>query len=65
LDALKYNDDKSVTLYFGPELPDGAPKSNYLRTVPGNGWFTLLRLYSPKKAFFERAWRPGDFQKIE
>jgi hypothetical protein len=65
LDNLKYNDDKSVDLYFGPKLPDGAPKSNYLRTVPGKGWFTLLRLYSPKKAFFDQTWRPGDFEKIK
>ena len=62
LDKLKYNEDQSVDLYFGPELPEGAPETNYLRTVPGKGWFTLLRLYSPKKAFFDKSWLPGDFQ---
>ena len=46
------------------KLPDGAPKSNYLRTVPGKGWFTLFRLYSPTKGFFDQSWRPGDFEKI-
>jgi len=65
LDNLKYNEDGSVDLYFGPELPDGAPKSNYLRTVPGKGWFTLLRLYSPTQPFFDQTWRPGDFEKIK
>ena len=64
LDNLKYNDDKSVDLYFGPSLPEGAPESNWLRTVPGKGWFTLLRLYSPKQAFFDQTWRPGDFEKL-
>ena len=34
IDKLKYNEDGSVDLYFGPELPDGAHESNYLRTVP-------------------------------
>lgn len=65
LSNLQYNDDGSVDLYFGPELPDGAPESNYLRTVPGKGWFTLLRLYSPTEAFFDQSWRPDDFVKIE
>jgi hypothetical protein len=65
LDELKYNDDGSVDLYFGPKLPSGAPKSNYLRTVPGKGWFTLFRLYSPTKKFFDKSWRPDDFEKIK
>ena len=65
LDKLKYNDDGSVDLYFAPELPDGAPESNWRRTVPGKGWFVLLRLYSPTKEFFDGSWRPGDFEKIK
>ena len=65
LDKLKANDDGSVDLYFGPKLPAGAPESNYLRTVPGKGWFTLFRLYSPTEAFFDKSWRPGDFEKIK
>jgi hypothetical protein len=64
LDALKKNDDGSVDLYFGPELPQGAPESNWLRTVPGKGWFVLFRLYSPTKPFFDGTWRPGDFEKV-
>jgi hypothetical protein len=64
LDDLLYNDDGSVDLYFGPEVPTEAPASNWLRTVPGTGWFTLLRLYSPTEAFFDQSWRPGDFQPL-
>lgn len=64
LDKLTYNDDGSVDLYFGPDLPDGAPKNNWLRTVPGKGWFTLFRLYSPTAPFFDQSWRPSDFEKI-
>jgi hypothetical protein len=65
LDKLKYNDDGSVDLYFAPKLPDGTPESNWRRTVPGKGWFVLLRLYSPSKEFFDGSWRPGDFEKIK
>jgi len=64
-DELKYNDDGSLDLYFGPELPSGAPENNWLKTVPGKGWFTLFRLYSPAEAFFDKSWRPGDFEKIK
>lgn len=65
LSNLTYNDDGSVDLYFGPELPEGANESNFLRTVPGRGWFTLLRLYSPTKTFFDQTWRPNDFEKLD
>jgi hypothetical protein len=34
-----------------------------LRTVPGKGFFVLLRLYGPKKEFFEQAWKAGDIEK--
>jgi len=64
-DKLTLNADGSVDLYFGPELPPKAPASNYLRTVPGKGWFTLLRLYGPTATFFDKTWRPGDFEKLK
>jgi len=64
LDKLKYNPDKSVDLYFGPELPKGVPESNWRKTVPGKGWFVLFRLYSPTEPFFDGSWRPGDFEPM-
>ncbi|MEJ8855060.1 DUF1254 domain-containing protein [Variovorax robiniae] len=57
------NADGSTTLYFGPAAPAGKEK-NWMKTVPGKGWFTLLRLYGPEKPFFDQAWVPGDFQKV-
>ena len=54
----------SVDLYFGPELPEGAPESNWVKTVPGKGWFTLFRLYSPKKPFFDQSWKPEILKKL-
>ena len=35
LNDLKYNEDKSVDLYFAPELPNNVPEFNWLKTVPG------------------------------
>jgi hypothetical protein len=46
----------STTVYFGPTQPAGVKRGNWIQTVPGKGWFTLLRLYSPLEAFFTREW---------
>ncbi|MEO1732598.1 MAG: DUF1214 domain-containing protein, partial [Pseudomonadota bacterium] len=61
-DPLIENADGSVTLYFGPDAPAGA-EANWVETVPGKGWFVLLRLYGPLDSWFDRSWRPGEFQR--
>ena len=45
-DRLIVNDDGSIDLYFGPTAPAGK-RANWIQTVAGKGWFSLLRLYSP------------------
>ena len=57
------NEDGSTDLYVGPAAPDGR-EANWLATVPGVGWFTVLRLYGPLEPSFERTWVPGDFEKL-
>ncbi|UQZ90478.1 DUF1254 domain-containing protein [Deltaproteobacteria bacterium Smac51] len=61
MDQPGANSDGSIDIYFGPESP-GAGK-NWLKTVPGKGYFVILRLYGPKKEFFDQSWKPGDFEK--
>ena len=46
-----------------PEAPEGF-ESNWTQTVPGKGWFTLLRLYGPLEPWFDQTWRPGEFEMI-
>ena len=53
--------DGSTDIYFGPTSP-GEGK-NWLATIPGRGWFTLVRLYGRNKAFFDKSWRPDDIVK--
>lgn len=60
-DDLIENDDGSVTLYFGPEAPQGK-ENNWIQTVPGKAWFVLLRLYGPLEPWFDKTWRPGEFE---
>jgi hypothetical protein len=62
-DKLIENEDGSIDLYFGPEAPAGK-EANWIQTVPGKGWFSLLRLYSPTEAWFDQTWRPGEIEEI-
>jgi hypothetical protein len=57
------NDDGSVDLYIGPEAPAGK-EANWLQTVPGKGWFCVLRLYSPTEDWFDKTWRPGEIELV-
>ncbi len=41
---LQLNADGSVDVYFGPIPPEGK-QSNWVQTIPGKSWFTILRLY--------------------
>jgi hypothetical protein len=57
------NSDGSIDLFFGPEVPTSS-EANWIRTVPGKGWFFLLRLYGPEQAYFDRSWRPDDLVEV-
>jgi hypothetical protein len=41
-----------------------AKDSNWIQTLPGKGWFTLLRLYSPEESFFDKTWRPSEIEPM-
>jgi hypothetical protein len=61
--AVRANDDGSVDLFFGPTPPDGR-ESNWVQTVPGKSWFTILRLYGPLEPWFDKTWRPGEIEPV-
>ncbi|WP_339868488.1 DUF1254 domain-containing protein [uncultured Algoriphagus sp.] len=63
MNDLEYNEDGSVTFYVGPENPDGY--KNFIKSVPGKGWFSLYRFYGPDQAFFDRTYKPGDFERVK
>jgi len=62
-DGLLANEDGSVDLHFGPTAPAGR-EANWIQTVPGKGWCTLLRLYGPLQPWFDRTWRPGEIELV-
>jgi hypothetical protein len=63
-DDLRKNDDGSVDLYFGPEAPEGY-KQNWIKTIPGEGWFTLPRLYAPLEPILNKTWRWNDIDLVK
>jgi len=57
--------DGSTTIFFGPEQPKGVERGNWIQTMPGKGWFTILRLYSPLESFFTKEWRPSEIELVK
>jgi hypothetical protein len=62
--AIKKNADGSVTVWFAPKAPAGQ-ESNWVQTMPGKGWNSLLRLYAPLQPWFDKSWKPGDFELVD
>jgi hypothetical protein len=56
--------DGSTTVYFGPTQPEGVKRGNWIQTMPGKGWFVILRLYSPLEPFFTKTWRPSEIEVV-
>lgn len=63
--AAEANADGSTSIYFGPKQPDGVKRGNWIQTMPGKGWFTILRLYSPLEPFFDKTWRPSEIELVK
>ena len=63
--GLKTNADGSVDIYFAPVKPAGVNEANWAQTVPGKGWFTILRLYGPLKPWFDKTWKPDDIVEVK
>ena len=59
--GIKKNKDGSFDIYFGPKAPEGY-ENNWLETIPGKGWFTILRIYGPLQPWIDQTWRPGEIE---
>jgi len=63
-EGVQKNVDGSYDVYFGPTAPEGK-ESNWVQTIPGKGWNTILRLYGPLQPWFDKTWRPGDPELVK
>jgi hypothetical protein len=62
--SVKPNKDGSYTIWFGPKAPKGH-EGNWVQTIPGKGFFTIFRLYGPLQPWFDKSWKPGDFELVK
>ena len=58
------NKDGSYDLYFGPKAPKGK-ESNWLETVSGKSWFSILRMYGPLEPWINKTWKPGEVTEVK
>jgi len=61
---LQANADGSIDIYFGPAAPAGKA-GNWIKTIPGKGWFTYFRWYGPTQAFFDKSWALPDIERLK
>ena len=62
--SVKPNKDESYTIWFGPKAPEGH-EGNWIQTIPGKSYNVLLRLYGPLEPWFDKSWKPGDFELVK
>jgi hypothetical protein len=62
--SVKANDDASYTMWFGPSAPQGH-EGNWIQTMPAKSYNVLLRLYGPLQPWFDKTWKPGDFELVK
>ncbi|MBY5673326.1 DUF1254 domain-containing protein, partial [Rhizobium leguminosarum] len=53
-DELVPNPDGSIDVHFGPKSPE--KDKNWVKTLPGRGWFAYFRWYGPTEKFFDKSW---------
>lgn len=55
--------DGSTDIHLGPTPPQDK-EGNWLATVPGKGYFAVLRLYGPTESAIDKRWKPGDIEQV-
>jgi hypothetical protein len=62
--SVKPNTDGSYTMWFGPKPPQDR-EDNWIQTMPDKSFNVLIRLYGPLQPWFDKTWKPGDFERID
>lgn len=60
-DKLQLNADGSADIHFGPKPPGNG--DNWVKTIPGRGWFAYFRWYGPTEKFFDKSWTLPDIER--
>jgi hypothetical protein len=57
------NADGSIDIALGPD--EQKEKGNWIKTVPGRGFFPMFRFYGPAEAFFDKTWQLEDVVAVK
>ncbi len=63
--GLRENADGSYYMLLGPGDPPKGWEANYVRTLPGRGWFPYMRAYGAGKEFFDDTYKLPTINKVE
>jgi hypothetical protein len=58
------NPDGSIDIYFGPDAPVGK-ENQWVKTIPGKGWFVYFRIYGPEAPVFDDTWRLNNIVEMK
>jgi hypothetical protein len=61
--GLVVNAVGSVDICLGPKAPVSG-EHNWIKTLPGESWTLILRLYGPMESWFDQSWKPGKIETI-
>lgn len=64
MDELNIDKNGSFTFYFGPKPPMGK-QNMWIKTIPGKGWWSVLRIYGPTGAAFDGTWKLEDIKEMK
>ena len=56
---------ESVVIYVGGPTAPAGHEGEWIKTLPGKGWFVYFRIYGPEKPAFDGTWKPGDFELVK
>jgi PAS domain-containing protein len=62
--GLGYRADELIGQAVEVLVPEGM-ESNWIQTVPGKGWFVILRMYGPLRPWLEQTWRPSEVELVK
>lgn len=63
IEKMTTNDDGGVTLYFGPEAPEGL-EANWIPTA-GKAPYAMFRFYGPQDSFYDKSFKLADIKEVE
>jgi hypothetical protein len=51
-------------MVFRTEAAPGK-EGNWLETIPGKSWLSILRMYGPLEPWIKKTWRPSEIELVK